>query len=151
MLSYMQTYKRLTTDLLKANRWEVHCLHWQRRISLLSLTHIISIPNSVNVSSVFCIFFCFLCVELLIGLEPTTYWLQINCSTNWATVALSFLSSISIHIISKCYTPSITLRERFVKRVEKTSWNRMSIAYIQFLVYTENTIYETLYILSCLI
>ena len=151
MLLYMQTYKRLTTDLQKANRWEVHCLHWQRRISLLSLTHIISIANSENVSSVFCIFFVFLFLELLIGLEPTTYWLQISCSTNWATVALSFLSSISTHIISKCYTPSITLRERFVKRVEKTSWNRMSIAYIQFLVYTENTIYETLYILSCLI
>ena len=151
MLSYVQTYKRLTTDLLKANRWEVHCRHWQRRISLLSLTHIISIPNSVNVSSVFCIFFVFLFVELLIGLEPTTYWLQISCSTNWATVALSFLSSISTHIISKCYTPSITLRERFVKRVEKTSWNRMSIAYIQFSVYSIFCIYETLYILSCLI
>ena len=146
MLSYTQTYKRLTTDLQKANQWEVHCLHWQRRISLLSLTHIISIANSENVSSVFCIFFVFLFLELLIGLEPTTYWLQISCSTNWATVAF-----ISIHIISKCYTPSITLRERFVKRVEKTSWNRMSIAYIQFSVYSIFCIYKTLYILSCLI
>ena len=26
-------------------------------------------------------------LELMIGLEPTTYWLQINCSTNWATSA----------------------------------------------------------------
>ena len=86
-------------------------------------------------------------LELVIGLEPTTYWLQISCSTNWATVALSFLSSISTHIISKCYTPSITLRVRFVKRVEKTSRNRMSIAYIQFFVYSIFCIYETLYIL----
>ena len=23
----------------------------------------------------------------MIGLEPTTYWLQINCSANWATSA----------------------------------------------------------------
>ena len=26
-------------------------------------------------------------LELMIGLEPTTYWLQINCSANWATSA----------------------------------------------------------------
>ena len=51
------TYKRLTTDLQKANRWEVHCLHWQRRISLLSLTHIISIANSEYLSRVFLSFF----------------------------------------------------------------------------------------------
>ena len=151
MLSYVQTYKRLTTALLKANRWEVHCLHWQRRISLLSLTHIISIPNSENVSSVFCIFFVFLFLELLIGLEPTTYWLQISCSTNWATVAF-----ISTHIISKCFTPSITLQVRFVKRVEKPrgiEWilHIFSFLYILFSVYTKLCIYShVLYKTSCL-
>ena len=29
--------------------------------------------------------------EPLVGLEPTTCWLQISCSTNWAKVAYSFL------------------------------------------------------------
>ena len=26
-------------------------------------------------------------IEPPIGIEPTTYWLQINCSTKWATAA----------------------------------------------------------------
>lgn len=29
-------------------------------------------------------------VEPLVGLEPTTCWLQISCSTNWAKVAFTF-------------------------------------------------------------
>ena len=30
----------------------------------------------------------FASIEPLVGVEPTTYWLQISCSTNWAKVAL---------------------------------------------------------------
>ena len=30
------------------------------------------------------------CTEPLVGIEPTTYWLQISCSTSWAKVALLF-------------------------------------------------------------
>ena len=86
-------------------------------------------------------YFFFIVLELLIGLEPTTYWLQINCSTNWATVAL-----ISIHIISKCYTPSITLRERFVKRVEKNlvesnEYCIYSVFCIFYFLYIRNSVY----------
>ena len=35
-------------------------------------------------------------LELVIGIEPTTYWLQVSCSTNWATPAL-FLTKIIIY------------------------------------------------------
>ena len=47
----MQTYRRLTDERFIES--------FQRRISLLSLTHIISIPNSENLSRVFLSFFSF--------------------------------------------------------------------------------------------
>ena len=31
-----------------------------------------------------------ICMELVMGLEPATCWLQISCSTNWATPACYF-------------------------------------------------------------
>ena len=34
--------------------------------------------------------------EPLVGIEPTTYWLQISCSTSWAKVA--FIIQMSAHL-----------------------------------------------------
>ena len=45
------------------------------------------LPNIINMSKINRIHFVVYFFELNVGLEPTTCWLQISCSTNWANSA----------------------------------------------------------------
>ena len=37
-----------------------------------------------------------------IGLEPTTYWLQVSCSTNWAIPAKKMVGDIGLEPMTPC-------------------------------------------------
>ena len=62
-------------------------------------------------------------LELVKGIEPSTCWLQISCSANWATPAFS---SLSVYHIRH------SLVKRFIGRTERKikHGRRMSVAHI---------------------
>ena len=86
-------------------------------------------------------------LEPTIGLEPTTYWLQVSCSTNWATSACSterswlyqttsVLSSL-FHFpkgakLFKNLTTRLVYHSHYRNAIGK--WNIFSISPINFLM-----------------
>ena len=70
--------------LHKSSFWwaEVDSNHRSRRRQIYSLIHLAAL-ESVRMAR--CAYLK--AVEPVIGIEPTTYWLQISCSANWATPA----------------------------------------------------------------
>lgn len=57
----------------------------------------------------------------IIGIEPTTYWLQVNCSTCWAKSAWRRMRDLNPHIEQR----SICLANKPLNHLGNSPWRRM--------------------------